>query len=75
VDDQVPVFVKKQLITQETQMWRNTLFQLRMRHKVNKAIGSGPEVLKQIEDDMVKSESALEVLQGELDALKEDVKA
>jgi hypothetical protein len=72
MDDQVPNEVKRQLITNEVQMWRNTAYQLVLRHKVNKRIGADPSVLKQIEDEMVKCEGALEVLQEELDELKKE---
>lgn len=74
MDDQVPNEVKWQLITNEMQMWRNTAYQLILRHKVNKKIGADPSVLKQIEDEMVKCEGALEVLQEELDTLQKEPK-
>jgi len=74
MDDQVPNMVKVQIISQEIAMWRNTLFQFKMRHKVNKAIGADPQVLKQVEDEMVKCESALEVLKEELAALGKEAR-
>ena len=56
--------VKTQVITQEIVTYENTRYLLSIRHRVNKKIGSTPEQLKVLEDEMVKIEMALDELKA-----------
>jgi hypothetical protein len=61
------VEVKKLLVMQDLQMWRNTRWQLEMRHRVAKRIGGD---LKAIEAEMAKAEGAI----AELEIILEEIK-
>ena len=47
--DDVPLEIKRQLIAQDVQMWRNTIFQATARHRTYKRIGMEEDAAKQIE--------------------------
>lgn len=61
--------VKREIIRGEIQMYVNTRYQTELRHRVQKAIGGKPEVLKALEDDLVNFEAALDILGKELEAV------
>jgi hypothetical protein len=69
-DQQIPKAVKVALIDQEIASYRNGLYQMTLRYRVQKKIGGTPEALKTIEDDMVKIESAIDELQDILEAVR-----
>jgi hypothetical protein len=50
-------------------MWRNTRYQLQLRHRVNVGIKSPPDVMRQIEAELTRCEQAIDILKAELDAL------
>ena len=62
--------VKEAIIEQEMTLWGNSLYQLQLRYRVNKKIGSAEVILKQIEDEMLKCEAALDILKEELEGVK-----
>ncbi|HEY4723971.1 MAG TPA: hypothetical protein VII92_19110 [Anaerolineae bacterium] len=68
MDDVIPE-VKRAVIEQESAMWRNTRYQLQLRHRVNKALGAA-DVLVQIEKELEKCEKALDVLDVVLSELR-----
>lgn len=68
-DNDVPIEAKRAIVRQEISMHRNTIYLLQVRHKVNKRLSNPPEVLKQIEDEIVKEERAVDILGEELAGL------
>jgi hypothetical protein len=66
-DDEVPRIIQIQIIQQELQMWKNTRWQLEMRHRVTKRIGGD---LKAIEEEMVRAEGALDELKAILNEIE-----
>lgn len=68
--DTIPAAVKRDIIKAEIQMYRNSRYQTELRHRVQKAIGGKPEMLKALEDDLVSFEAALDLLKKELEAIK-----
>lgn len=62
--------IKRQIIEQELALWSNTRYQLQMRYRVNKSIGSPEEALKRIEDELTKCEQAIDILSKELSTLE-----
>ena len=66
--NEVPVPIKIQIIQQDLQMWKNTRWQLEMRHRVNKRIGND---VKDLEVEMVKTEGAI----AELEAMLKEIEA
>jgi len=54
--------VKKQIIDNEINTYRNTIYLLTIRYKVGKKIGQTDEQLEPIKNDMVRSEQALDEL-------------
>jgi len=64
----VPKSVRIQLVKQDLQMWKNTRFQLEMRHRVNKRIGNET---KDLESEMVKAETAI----AETEAILKEIEA
>ena len=66
---EIPIEVKRSIIEGEAAMWRNTLYQAEVRHRVNARIGATAEAQKAVEDQMVQCEKALDALAEELKAL------
>ena len=56
----VPKPIRIQLIQNDIQMWKNSRWQMEMRHRVTKRIGGET---KDIEADMVKAEGAIAELE------------
>lgn len=69
INEDVPQFVKHNIILQEIQMYKNTRYQLQLRHRVQKAIGGTADQLKAIEDELLNCEKALDLLKSELESL------
>lgn len=69
--DDVPVEVKRQLIAQDQQMWKNTRFQAESRRRTYKRIGDTGAEAAQIEA-LEKCEAALMDLDEQLSALLKD---
>jgi len=67
--NEIPTEVKREIIMAEMSMWRNTLYQAEVRHRVNARIGATAEAQKAVEDQMVQCEKALDALAEELKAL------
>jgi len=67
--DEITFEVKCMLVEQESAMWRNTRYQLQLRHRVQKALGTA-DVLEQIEKELEKCEKALDVLETVLVELR-----
>ena len=67
--NEIPTEVKCSIIESECAMWRNTLYQAEVRHRVNARIGATTEAQKAVEDQMVQCERALDALAEELKAL------
>ena len=68
----VPKAIRIQIVKQDLQMWKNTRFQLEMRHRINKRIG---KETKSLEDEMVKAEGAIteaETMLKEIEAEAEE---
>ena len=64
--NEVPKQIRIQIVQQELQMWRNTAWQLEMRHRVTKRVGGD---VKAITDDLVKAEGAI----AELEAMLKEI--
>ena len=62
------------LLGQEVNMLVNTRWQLRMRHRVNKGIGSDKSVLDSIEAELERCEKYLAKLSEEVEALTKEKK-
>ena len=69
MDEEITLEVKRTIIEQESMMWRNTRYQLQLRHRVNKALGAA-DVLVQVEKELEKCEKALDVLDVVLSELR-----
>lgn len=54
--------VKLQLIENEIKSFENGLYMLSVRHRVNKKLNNSSESLKALEDEMVKTEQAIDEL-------------
>jgi hypothetical protein len=63
---EIPHEVKKALIENEIQLHKNSAYLMELRHRVNKKLGATPEELKQLADDIVKHEQAIDLLNEEL---------
>jgi len=70
--EEISVEVKKAIINQELSMWLNTRYQFEVRHRINKKIGSGAEILKNIEDELTKCEKMIDALEDELNKLENE---
>lgn len=68
--DTIAPAVKREIVKGEIQMYRNSRYQTELRHRVQKAIGGKPEVLKALEDDLVSFETALDLLGKELEGIR-----
>jgi len=62
MDEEITLEVKRALIEQESAMWRNTRYQLQLRHRVQRALGA-KDIMEQIEKELEKCEKALDVLE------------
>ena len=60
MDTEIPNEIKIQIIRQEIAMYKNTCYQLEMRHRVNKKLGNTLEQLKGIEEELTKANIALD---------------
>ena len=69
----IPPEIKRQIIAQDLQLWRNTRYQSQLRYRVQKAIGGTTDQLKTIEDELLKDEQAIDFLESELKALAADL--
>jgi len=63
----VPAAVKRQLIEQDVQMWRNTRWQAEMRRRGAQRVGNAEREAQQI--------TIIEECEGELMSLDEELKA
>ena len=68
---EIPNEIKIALIQNEIALHKNTSYQLQLRHRVNKKLGGSAEELKALQDEMVKHEQAIEILNEELKELDE----
>ena len=62
MDEEITPEVKHTLIQQEIMMWRGSRYQLQLRHRVHKALGT-KDILEQIEKELEMCEKALDVLE------------
>ena len=69
MDDDVSVKDKREILTQELQLWKNTAYQFSVRYKVSKKIGATEQALKSIEVEMGKCEMVIDALNEELKGL------
>lgn len=69
MNDEISGEVKRAIVEQELTLWRNTLYQLQLRHRVNKKVGASEAALKVIENEMIKCEATLDALKEELETL------
>jgi len=69
MDEEITLEVKRVLIEQESAMWRNTRYQLQLRHRVQRALGAA-DMQEQIEKELEKCEKALDVLEAVLAELR-----
>jgi hypothetical protein len=67
--DDVPVEIKRQIVQQEIQLWRNTRYQFEVRLRVEKRIGGTPEAQAEHIRQLETCEKRLDALQAELEAL------
>jgi hypothetical protein len=51
---------KRAIVQQDIQAWQNTLYQARVRHRVQSLIGSGPDMLKNLEAEMERAVKAID---------------
>jgi len=66
----IPLDRQQAIIVNELEMWRNTRYQLQLRWKVNAdPIIARPEILKEIESELIRCERAIDILKTELDTL------
>jgi len=65
--DDISASVKRQIITQEIELYKNTRYQFQLRARVAKALNTD---IKPIEDELLKIEQALDVLDAELHSLE-----
>ena len=70
----VPVDVKTRILENEIAVYKNTRYQLEIRHRVNKKLGTGGDQMKQIEKELENIEAALDELQKIMDELAEKPK-
>lgn len=68
---EIPIEVKRQIIAAELEQWQVARYQLEVRYRVNKRIGSEAEALKRIETELERCEKAIDALGDELDGLAE----
>jgi hypothetical protein len=68
--NELPIEIRWNIASQDLQMWRNTRYQSELRLRVNRRIGSDPNVIKQLEDELIRIESAIDAYQEELKALE-----
>lgn len=61
--------IKRAIIEQELTMWRNSQYQLTIRHKVQQKLDNKEQV-KAVESELEKCEIAIDVLQAELKGLE-----
>lgn len=71
----IPISIKKQIVKQEMEQWEVTRYQLEVRHRVNKRIGSSADVMKSIETDLERCEKAIDALSDEMKLLDESASA
>jgi hypothetical protein len=64
------IAVQRAIIQQEMQTYENTIYLLQLRHRVNVKLGSSPDILKSIEEELIKNERGLDILKDELEALE-----
>lgn len=69
MDEEITLEVRRAIIEQDRNMWKNTRYQLQLRHRVQKALGA-TDVLEQIEKELEKCEKALDVLEIVLSELR-----
>ena len=69
MSNDISIEVKRSIIDGECAMWRNTLYQAEVRHRVNARIGATAEAQKAVEDQIVQCERALDALAEELKVL------
>jgi hypothetical protein len=69
-EHEIPIDVRRAIIEQELQMYRNTRYQMQLRHRVQRGVGASPEMLKPIEDELERIEGALDLLARELEECK-----
>lgn len=60
--DEIEKEVKLKIIKSEIEMYRNTRYQLEIRHRVNKKLGNTEDQLKAIEKELENVEKALDEL-------------
>jgi len=69
MDEEITLEVRRAIIEQDRNMWKNTRYQLQLRHRVQKVLGA-TDVLEQIEKELEKCEKALDVLEIVLSELR-----
>jgi len=60
---EIPNEVKLQLLNNEVVSHKQAVYVLSIRHRVNKKLGHTPEQLKALEEDIAKSEMAIDELE------------
>lgn len=68
-DIELTTEVKQTIINSELASCRNTRYLLTLRHRVQKKIGGTAEMLKPIEDELVRFEALIDALTEELHAV------
>jgi hypothetical protein len=78
MNTQVPNIVKQQIIISEMKMWADTrdqfMYRLTLRQEAVQSANVDPSFIKPLQDEIARSEQAIEILQKELDALKAEGK-
>ena len=65
---EIPVEVKRKLLSDEMQMYRNTVYVLETRHRINKRLGN-EESLEALVKELEKHHKYLDALLAELKSL------
>ena len=68
-EDTIEEEVKMRIVDSEIAMYKNTRYQLEVRHRINKKLGNSEEQLKALEKELENVEKALD----ELKKIKKDL--
>ena len=68
---ELPIQTKQAIIANEISLYQGSMYQAELRYKVNKKIGTSAEALKSIEDEMVKYQQAIDLLEEDLKVLND----
>ena len=70
MSDEIANEVKVIIVENEIALHKNSVYQLELRHRVNKKLGGTADELKQLTDEIVKHEAIIDLLKEELKAIQ-----